>query len=138
MTGPLPILPGLSRKAGSEETSMSEKKVVMFAFKGDPLCFVHVLLNGLDLNEKGLQGKIVLEGESVTLVEKMSQAGHFLNPLYQKALTADLFLGACKACSTKLNAREAIEIAGIPLIGDMAGHPSFASFLADGWEILTL
>jgi len=29
-------------------------KHIFFAFRGDPMCFVHVLLNSLDLNEKGI------------------------------------------------------------------------------------
>ncbi len=98
----------------SETHTSSNTKTVLFAFRGDPLCFVHVLLNGLDLHTNGREGKIVLEGESVTLVEKMSQPGHFLSDLYQKAKAAGILYGACKACSTKLKAREAVEKAGIP------------------------
>ena len=37
------------------------KKVVIFAFKGNPLCFVHVLLNAKDMSEKGIEAKIVIE-----------------------------------------------------------------------------
>jgi hypothetical protein len=117
---------------------MSENKpVVLFAFRGDPLCFVHVLLNGLDLHQNGREGKIVLEGESVTLVEKMTRPGHFLSDLYRKARAAGIIHGACKACSTKLKATDAVEKAGIPLIGDMSGHPAMSQFLADGFEVIT-
>jgi hypothetical protein len=42
-------------------------KIVFFAFRDNPLCFIHVLLNSLDMAQKGMEGKIVLEGESVTL-----------------------------------------------------------------------
>jgi hypothetical protein len=28
------------------------KKVALFAFNGEPMCFVHVLLNALDMKEK--------------------------------------------------------------------------------------
>lgn len=113
------------------------KPVVLFAFRGDPLCFIHVLLNGIDLHEKGHQGLIVLEGESVTLVEKMSQPDHFLSSLFQKARSAGIIHGACKACSAKLKATEAVTNAGIPLIGDMAGHPSMADFAVKGYKIIT-
>lgn len=117
---------------------MSENKpVVLFAFRGDPLCFVHVLLNGLDLHQNGQEGKVVLEGESVTLVEKMSRPGHFLSDLYRKAKDAGIMHGACKACSAKLKATEAVETAGIPLIGDMNGHPAMSQFLRQGYEVIT-
>ena len=31
------------------------KKVVLFAFNGDFMCFIHVLVNALDLHEKGYE-----------------------------------------------------------------------------------
>ena len=31
------------------------KKVVLFAFNGDFMCFIHVLLNALDMHEKGYE-----------------------------------------------------------------------------------
>lgn len=110
---------------------------VLFVFRGDPLCFVHVLLNSLDMNEKGMDGRIVLEGESVTLVEEMAKPAHFLNALYVKAKAAGLFFGACKACATKLTAIDAIKKEGIPLVGEMSGHPSMANFMAQGIQVLT-
>ncbi|MEX1300674.1 MAG: cytoplasmic protein [Desulfotignum sp.] len=121
----------------SENTSSQKQKTALFAFRGDPLCFVHVLLNGLDLHQNGREGKIVLEGESVTLVEKMSRPGHFLSDLYQKAKDAGIIHGACKACSTKLKVTDAVEKAGIPLIGDMSGHPAMSRFLGQGYEVIT-
>lgn len=116
---------------------MSQEKTVLFAFRGDPLCFVHVLLNGIDLHERGRQGLIVIEGEAVTLVEKMSQPGHFLFTLYQKAKDLGLFTGACKACATKLKTIDAIEKEGIPLIGEMSGHPAMGEFMEKGYEVIT-
>lgn len=32
-------------------------KYVIFAFNGNQMCFVHVLLNALDMESKGLRGK---------------------------------------------------------------------------------
>ena len=121
----------------SETNAAPHRKTVLFAFRGDPLCFVHVLLNGLDLHAAGREGLIVLEGESVTLVEKMSVPGHFLSDLYRKAESAGIIHGACKACSAKLKATKAVENAGIPLIGDMNGHPAMSGFLAQGYEVIT-
>ena len=116
---------------------MSQEKTVLFAFRGDPLCFVHVLLNGIDMHERGRQGLIVIEGDAVTLVEKMSQPGHFLSPLYQKAKYIGLFAGACKACATKLKAIDPIEKEDIPLIGEMSGHPSMGDFVEKGYQVIT-
>ncbi|PID72155.1 MAG: cytoplasmic protein [Desulfobulbus propionicus] len=112
-------------------------KIVFFAFRGDPLCFIHVLLNGLEMAEKGMEGKIVLEGEAVKLVSEMVKPDHFLHQLYTKVMEKNLIVGACKACSNKLGAVEAIEKESIPLIGEMAGHPAMSDYIQNGYTVLT-
>ena len=112
-------------------------KTVFFAFRDNPLCFIHVLLNALDMAARGQEGKIVLEGEAVTLVPVMAAPDHFLHQLYTKAKAQGLILGACKACSAKLKGTEAVTKENIPLIGEMAGHPAMADFLDQGYTILT-
>ncbi|MBM9613121.1 DsrE family protein [Desulfobulbus rhabdoformis] len=113
------------------------QKTVFFAFRDNPLCFIHVLLNALDMAEKGMEGKIVLEGEAVTLVPIMAEPGHFLHPLYTKAKAQGLIVGACKACSAKLKVTEAVSKEEIALIGELAGHPAMSDFISQGYTILT-
>jgi hypothetical protein len=115
---------------------MNKELTVLFAFRGDPLCFIHVLLNSIDLKERGREGLIVLEGESVTLVADMAKSGHFLNTLYEKAKRLNLFHGACKACATKLSAVDAVQEQGIPLIGEMSGHPAMGEFMDRGYSVI--
>jgi hypothetical protein len=112
-------------------------QTVFFAFRGDPLCFIHVLLNGLDLAEQGLGGKIVMEGEAVKLVPLMEQPDHFLHQLYRKAQDRQLIIGCCRACSNKLGVAAEIEAAGLPLIGEMTGHPAMSEYITQGYHILT-
>ena len=38
------------------------KKVALFAFNGELMCLMHVLLNAIDMNERGQEVKIVIEG----------------------------------------------------------------------------
>jgi hypothetical protein len=116
---------------------MKNGKVAVFAFRGDPLCFIHVLLNGIDLHERGLEGLIVIEGDAVTLVPKMAEPGHFLFTLYQKAKAMGILHGVCRACSVKLKVDKEVEKEGLPLIGDMSGHPSMAAFIEKGYEVIT-
>lgn len=40
------------------------KKTALFVFNGDPMCFIHVLLNALDVRKKGCEVKIVVEGSA--------------------------------------------------------------------------
>ena len=108
---------------------------MIFAFRGDPMCFVHVLLNALDLNKKGHETGIVLEGEAVKLVRELEESG---NPLYRKAKEAGLFACVCKACSAKMGVLDYNMTCGIPLGDDMNGHPSMSAFIEQGFQIITL
>ena len=114
------------------------RKTVIFAFRGDPMCFIHVLLNALELNSRDMGGNIVMEGEAVKLIPDMAAPGHPLNTLYRKVREAGLIDGACRACSTKLGVAEAVEKEGLKLVGTMSGHPAMADYMEEGFEIVTM
>ena len=56
------------------------KKVVLFAFNGELMCFVHVLLNALEMKTKGYEVKIVIEGSATRLIPEIAKEG---NPMHQ-------------------------------------------------------
>jgi hypothetical protein len=114
------------------------QKIIIFSFQGNPMCFIHVLLNSQNMAEQGMGGKIILEGEAVKLVPEMAKSDHFLNKLYTAAKEEELFLGACRVCSHKLGVAEAMGAESIPLIGDMAGHPAMAGYIQQGYTVITL
>ncbi len=113
------------------------KKVALFVFNGDPMCFIHVLLNALDMNEKGYQAKIVIEGAAVKLVPELVETGHPLHGLWKKCREAGVVDGVCKACAAKLGTLDAAVASGLPLLGDMSGHPSMASYRDAGFDIIS-
>ena len=112
-------------------------KFALFVFNGDPMCFIHVLLNALDMKAKGHEAKIIIEGSSVKLIPDLVQPGNPLNGLWNKNLEAGLVEGVCKACSTKLGTLEAAKEQGLTLLDDMSGHPSMAAYRDKGYEIIT-
>jgi hypothetical protein len=112
-------------------------KVAMFVFNGSPMCFVHVLLNALDMHARGDAVQIVMEGEATQLVAELAKPDHWLHALWQKAREANLVAGACKACAQKLGARADIETHELALLDDMSGHPGMAAFRDRGFEIMT-
>ncbi|MFH1138754.1 MAG: cytoplasmic protein [Pseudomonadota bacterium] len=113
------------------------KKTALFAFQGDPMCFIHVLLNALDLKAKGGDALIVIEGQAVKLVPEMAVEGALLHPLYRKAREQGLIAGVCRACSAKFNVLPAVEAEGLAILDDMSGHAGMSGFLAAGFEIIT-
>ncbi|NLM25509.1 MAG: cytoplasmic protein [Firmicutes bacterium] len=110
-------------------------KVVFFAFVGEALCFNHVLINALDMYEQGIEVKIVLEGQSVKLLQEFDESSSLV---YKQVREANLIVAICKACSAKLGVLEYNEKSGIPLVGDMKVHPPMAPYIKAGYKIITI
>lgn len=112
-------------------------KTALFVFNGDPMCFIHVLLNALDMRAKKFDGLIIIEGAATGLIPKLAEDDHPLHTLWEKAKAAGLIAGVCRACSKKMGTLEAAMAQGLPLLDEMNGHPSMARFRQDGFEIVT-
>ncbi len=110
-------------------------KTVFFAFKGEMVYFQHVLLNALEMIEKGNEALIVMEGETVTLVEKLEKEDHFK---FKEAKEKGIIDCICRACSIGYGALPYNETCGIPLSEDNHGHPSMLKYIEQGYDIITL
>lgn len=113
------------------------KKTALFVFNGDPICFIHVLLNALDLDAKGHEARIVVEGAATQLLPKLVESDHPLNPLWTRCIAAGLITGVCRACANKMDTIDAADAQLLPLLADMNGHPSMSAFMDAGYEIIT-
>lgn len=112
-------------------------KYALFAFNGEATCFVHVLLNGLDLKAKGQEVKIVIEGAACRLIPELGETSHPFHQLYAKAREQGLMDGACKACAQKMGGLEAAQAQGLTVLEDMSGHAGMARYLLEGYSIIT-
>ena len=111
--------------------------VALFVFNGDPMCFVHVLLNAIDIHAKGAEAKIVVEGAATQLIADLDKEENPLHRLWQKAKQLGLVEGACKACSRKMGADKHAQEQGLALLDDMTGHPGMAAFRQRGFDVIT-
>ncbi|MEZ0343550.1 MAG: cytoplasmic protein [Caldimicrobium sp.] len=112
-------------------------KYALFAFSGEPMCFIHVLLNALDMNAKDLEVKIVLEGEATKLIPQFYEEDSPIYLLSQRVLSQGLIEGVCKACSQKFGTYEIAVNKGLKILDDMANHAGMAKFLKEGYQIIT-
>lgn len=113
------------------------KKIALFVFNGDAMCFIHVLLNALNLKARGYSSTIILEGASVKLVPEFVKPGSPLFALWKKCLEANLVGGVCQGCAAKLGTLEATKEQKLTLLADMSGHPGIAGYLDAGYEVIT-
>ena len=114
------------------------EKVVLVAFNGEPMCFAHVLLNALDMKERGLDVKVVVEGTATKMIASLSDPNQPFAELYERVKAAKLIDCVCKACAAKMGALAAAEAQGLPICCEMSGHPSLARYIQEGYRIITL
>ena len=112
-------------------------KAALFVFNGDPMCFIHVLLNALDLHERGTETTIVIEGAATKLIPQLAEEANPLHGLWVRTVDAGLVAGACKACAGKMETADAAAGQGLALLDGMAGHPPMGAYRKDGFEIIT-
>jgi len=113
------------------------RKMALFVFNGDPMCFIHVLLNALNMKEKGYKVKVIIEGAATKLVPELAKSENPLHKLWENAKFNGLIEGVCKACSNKMGALEAAKDQGLPLLDEMTGHPGMALYRDAGFEVIT-
>jgi len=113
------------------------KKVALFAFNGEAMCFAHVLLNGIDLNENGYDVKIIIEGTATKQVKELADEAKPFANLYKKVKELGLIDCVCKACAAKTGSLEAATQQALPICDEMTGHPSIRRYSEQGYEIIT-
>ena len=112
-------------------------RVALVAFNGEQMCFVHVLLNALDMKNKGFDVRVVIEGSATKLIPDLIKMSNPFNSLYNQVKEQGLIFAVCKACSSKMNVLEAVMAEGLPIADEMSGHHSLANYLKEGYQIIT-
>ena len=105
-------------------------KFLFYAMTGEKSCLLHVLMNAVDLADKGHEVRVVFEGRSVLMPSQLKQEN---NPHYVKAEAAGLLAGICLACSKMLGVFDENEALGLPMLGDMYGHAGMAPYAQEGY-----
>jgi len=113
------------------------KKVALVAFNGEAMCFVHVLLNALDMDQKGYDVKVVIEGAATQVVNDLNNQESPFHELYVQVREKGLLDCVCMACAAKLGALDGVEAQQLPINNEMVGHPSLAGYIEQGYQIIT-
>lgn len=114
------------------------RKVAIFAFNGEEMCFIHSLMNTLDMKDKGYDVKLIIEGSATRLVKEAEDGKKPFTALYLKAKDAGLIDCVCRACASKMKSLESAKHQELPLCDEMFGHPSMARYMNDGYEIIVI
>ncbi len=110
-------------------------KTALFAFNGEPLCFVHMMLNAIDLNERGHEVRVIIEGSAIPLLVKLNQEDNKFHKLYMRF--RPLIDCVCRSCALKQGVAKEISKQDIQFGDDMNGHPAIGSYIDEGYRIIT-
>ena len=113
-------------------------KVAVFAFNGEPMCFVHALLYAEEMHSKGHDVKLIIEGSATKLVKKLADPDVQFHSLYAKVKELGVIDCVCMACSKKMGAYDSAVEQGLPICGEMKGHPSLLKYVEAGYETIAL
>jgi hypothetical protein len=117
---------------------MEQRKYVLFAFSGDPLCFGHALLNVLDLHEKGYDTMLIIEGAATRLLSSFEEGTNQFSEQFFSCIEHGLISGVCSACSYAMKTREIAKRMKLTLLADMHGHPGMEEYIEAGYNIITI
>jgi len=112
-------------------------KFALFAFNGDPMCFIHVILNALDMKVKGHDVKVIVEGSATKLANQFESKDNPFYTKYQEMKNSGLIDCFCKACSNKMGSLGEVERLGFLTCVELMGHPSMAKYIEQGYTIIT-
>jgi hypothetical protein len=112
-------------------------KIALMAFRGEEMCFVHVLLNALDLADQGHEVKVIFEGAATKQIAELEDPSQPFASLYRQVKERGLVAAVCRACADKMGGLEAAQQQGLPIHAEMSGHPSLAGYLADGYQVIS-
>ncbi|MGB9742271.1 MAG: cytoplasmic protein [candidate division WOR-3 bacterium] len=115
---------------------MERPKLALFAFNSDPVVFAHCLLNGLEMQAKGWEVKMVIEGDATKQVSLLRNETKPFAGLWRRALTAKLIDCVCRACAQKNTVVPAVVEQGLQMCAELDGHPSIARYLEQGYQVV--
>ena len=114
------------------------KKVAVFAFSGDPASFAHAMLTAMDMKDRGYDIKVVIEGDATRLLSLLRNETKPFADVYRRFRDQRLIDCVCRACATRNGVIPVVIEQNFKLADDMAGHPSMAAYMEQGYEVVTL
>lgn len=95
---------------------------------------VNALMGALEFKDTGEEIQLIFDGAGTMAAAAFADPDHKYNELFEKVRCC--IRGACGYCADAFEVTEKVEKAGIPLISEFKGHPSFRGLINEGFNIL--
>lgn len=103
---------------------------------------LHALLYAQELTERGVETRLIFDGAGSEWAAKLlapeNQQEEGLADMLTGLADQGLAYEVCDFCSGAFHVKDKLQAANAPLSGQYMNHPSIASLVVDGFQILTL
>lgn len=93
------------------------------------------LMFAQELQRAGDDVVLLFDGSGSLAAASLAQPGHAMHALLHSV--RDRIRGVCRHCAKSYGVLDAVEAAGLPLLGDDRGHASLRTLLVEGRQIVT-
>ncbi len=112
---------------------MRKQLFVLFNFnKG---IFTHILLNVLDLAEKGYDVGVIFESEACKFITEFEGKQY---EKYEQLKEKKLVFAVCEVCAKAMGALESAERQGLLIKGELSGHPPLRDWIKLDYDVMLI
>lgn len=102
----------------------------------------HSLVYAKELSEQGTEVTVVFDGAATQWLQRFRNGGTAeekgVGALFDELKGNGLVYEVCDYCAGAFGVKQDLKDLGEPLVAEYMDHPSIASLVADGYQILTL
>ena len=102
----------------------------------DNSAIYRALMFAQELQRAGDDVSIVFDGAGSVAAAELSQPDHRFHTIFKDVRAR--VRGVCRHCAKAYGVLDAVEAAGLPLLGDDRGHASLRALLDEGRQIVTV
>ena len=117
---------------------MSKAAIIILAAGDAPESLgrvVNAFMAAHEFKQAGDEVRILFDGAGVQAAVAFAKKDHKYHELFQRV--SDKIVGACEYCSGAYEVTDEVKSAGLQLIDEFKGHPSFRSLVNEGFTLLT-
>lgn len=109
------------------------EKQLFVVFSDNKSVFTHLLLNILDLNAKGYDVGVIFESSGCKLIDSYKEKDKF-KMLKEKGL----IFAICEVCAKAMGVLESAKEQGLPINGELHGHPPLEKWIREDYHIMII
>ncbi len=111
------------------------RKQLFVLFNYNKGIFTHILLNVLDLAEKGYQVGVIFESEACKFITDFEDKGY---DKFEQLKEKNLVYAVCEVCAKSMKALESAQRQGLPINGNLSGHPPLRNWIKLDYDVMLI